>query len=54
LTCNNRPNHDLSRNITEEIRRIGRAHIATTMRYLHLAQSRLTRTTSPLDLLAGR
>lgn len=33
---------------------LGHTHIATTMRYLHLAQSRLTRTTSPLDLLADR
>lgn len=33
---------------------LGHTHIATTMRYLHLAQSRLTRTTSPLELLAER
>ena len=33
---------------------LGHSHIATTMRYLHLAHSRLTGTTSPLDLLAGR
>ena len=30
---------------------LGHGHISTTMRYLHLAQSRLTGTTSPLDLL---
>lgn len=32
-------------------RLLGHGHIGTTMRYLHLAQSRLTRTTSPLELL---
>ncbi len=32
-------------------RLLGHGHIATTMRYLHLAQHRLTGTTSPLDLL---
>jgi site-specific recombinase XerD len=32
-------------------RLLGHGHISTTMRYLHLAQSRLTGTTSPLDLL---
>lgn len=32
-------------------RLLGHGHIATTMRYLHLAQSRLTATTSPLELL---
>lgn len=32
-------------------RLLGHRHIATTMRYLHLAQSRVTGTTSPLDLL---
>lgn len=30
---------------------LGHGHLSTTMRYLHLAQSRLTGTTSPLDLL---
>jgi integrase/recombinase XerD len=30
---------------------LGHGHISTTMRYLHLAQSRLTGTTSPLELL---
>jgi integrase/recombinase XerD len=35
-------------------RLLGHSHIATTMRYLHLAQSRLTRTTSPFDLLTDR
>ena len=30
---------------------LGHGHISTTMRYLHLARSRLTGTTSPLDLL---
>ena len=32
-------------------RLLGHGHISTTMRYLHLAQSHLTRTTSPLELL---
>ena len=32
-------------------RLLGHGHISTTMRYLHLAQSRLTGTTSPLELL---
>jgi len=32
-------------------RLLGHSNISTTMRYLHLAQSRLTGTTSPLDLL---
>lgn len=32
-------------------RLMGHGHISTTMRYLHLAQSHLTRTTSPLELL---
>ncbi len=32
-------------------RLLGHGHLATTMRYLHLAQSRLTGTPSPLDLL---
>ena len=32
-------------------RLLGHAHISTTMRYLHLARSRLTGTTSPLELL---
>jgi len=32
-------------------RLLGHGHISTTMRYLHLAQNRLTGTTSPLDLL---
>ena len=32
-------------------RLLGHGHIATTMRYLHLAQSHLTGTASPLDLL---
>lgn len=31
---------------------LGHRHIATTMRYLHLAQSRLSATPSPLELLA--
>lgn len=35
-------------------RLLGHSHISTTMRYLHLAQSRLTGTTSPLDLLDPR
>ena len=32
-------------------RLLGHGHISTTMRYLHLAQSRLTGTLSPLELL---
>jgi integrase/recombinase XerD len=32
-------------------RLLGHGHISTTMRYLHLAQSQLTGTTSPLELL---
>lgn len=32
-------------------RLLGHGHISTTMRYLHLARSKLTGTTSPLDLL---
>ena len=32
-------------------RLLGHGHISTTMRYLHLAQKRLTGTVSPLDLL---
>lgn len=32
-------------------RLLGHGHIGTTMRYLHLAQHRLTGTTSPLELL---
>lgn len=32
-------------------RLLGHGHVSTTMRYLHLAQSRLTGTTSPLELL---
>lgn len=32
-------------------RLLGHGHVGTTMRYFHLAQSRLTGTTSPLDLL---
>jgi integrase/recombinase XerD len=32
-------------------RLLGHGHISTTMRYLHLAQSRLSRTPSPLELL---
>jgi len=32
-------------------RLLGHGHISTTMRYLHLAQPRLTGTTSPLELL---
>lgn len=35
-------------------RLLGHGHISTTMRYLHLAQSRLTGTTSPLELLDSR
>ena len=34
-------------------RLMGHSHIATTMRYLHLAQSHLNRATSPLELLAA-
>ena len=30
---------------------LGHGHISTTMRYIHLARSHLTGTTSPLDLL---
>jgi site-specific recombinase XerD len=30
---------------------LGHGHIGTTMRYVHLARTRLTGTTSPLDLL---
>lgn len=33
-------------------RLLGHGHVGTTMRYFHLARSRLTGTTSPLDLLA--
>jgi site-specific recombinase XerD len=32
-------------------RLLGHGHVGTTMRYFHLARSRLTGTTSPLDLL---
>jgi integrase/recombinase XerD len=32
-------------------RLLGHGHISTTMRYLHLARTRVTGTTSPLDLL---
>jgi len=32
-------------------RLLGHGHLSTTMRYLHLAQNRLTGTTSPLELL---
>ncbi len=32
-------------------RLLGHGHLSTTLRYLHLAQSRLTGTTSPLELL---
>ena len=35
-------------------RLLGHGHLGTTMRYLHLAQSRLTGTVSPLDLLEPR
>src|SRR3990172_6435763 len=35
-------------------RLLGHGHVGTTMRYLHLAQSRLTGTVSPLDLLEPR
>jgi hypothetical protein len=35
-------------------RLLGHGHVSTTMRYLHLAQSRLTGTTSPLELLDPR
>ena len=33
-------------------RLLGHGHVGTTMRYFHLARSRLTSTASPLDLLA--
>ena len=33
-------------------RLLGHGHVSTTMRYFHLAQNKLTGTTSPLDLLA--
>ncbi len=33
-------------------RLLGHAHVSTTMRYFHLARSRLTGTTSPLELLS--
>lgn len=33
-------------------RLLGHGHVSTTMRYLHLAQNKLTSTTSPLELLA--
>ena len=33
-------------------RLLGHGHVSTTMRYFHLAQIKLTGTTSPLDLLA--
>ena len=32
-------------------RLLGHRHISTTMRYIHLARSHLTGTTSPLELL---
>jgi site-specific recombinase XerD len=32
-------------------RLLGHGHISTTMRYVHLARSHLTGTTSPLELL---
>ena len=32
-------------------RLLGHGYISTTLRYFHLAQSRLTGTTSPLELL---
>lgn len=35
-------------------RLLGHGHVSTTMRYFHLAQSRLTGTTSPLELLVPR
>ena len=35
-------------------RLLGHGHVGTTMRYFHLAQSRLTRTISPLELLTPR
>lgn len=35
-------------------RLLGHGHVTTTMRYLHLARSRLTGTTSPLELLNPR
>jgi integrase/recombinase XerD len=34
-------------------RLLGHGHIGTTMRYVHLARTRLTGTTSPLELLAA-
>jgi len=34
-------------------RLLGHGHVGTTMRYFHLAQSRLTGTASPLDLLGS-
>jgi site-specific recombinase XerD len=33
-------------------RLLGHSNVSTTMRYFHLAQNKLTGTTSPLDLLA--
>lgn len=35
-------------------RLLGHGHISTTMRYLHLARSQVTATTSPLELLDPR
>lgn len=32
-------------------RLLGHGHVSTTMRYFHLAQNKLTGTTSPLELL---
>jgi site-specific recombinase XerD len=32
-------------------RLLGHGHVSTTMRYFHLARTRLTGTTSPLELL---
>ncbi len=32
-------------------RLLGHGHVSTTMRYFHLAQSKLTATASPLELL---
>ena len=32
-------------------RLMGHGHVSTTMRYFHLAQNKLTGTTSPLELL---
>jgi site-specific recombinase XerD len=32
-------------------RLMGHGHVSTTMRYFHLAQTKLTGTTSPLELL---